>query len=76
MLLYLTGLLAFVFRSGRAKRDDLAQTCEAICLAYLAQLVGGPVFSGVTGALFWLCMGPDDQCGPVARSAEGCAPQR
>ena len=57
ILLYGAGVLAFVLRRARARNDDLARVCEAICLAYLVQLVGGPVFTSVTGALFWICAG-------------------
>lgn len=57
LALYLLGIVTFVFRKNRARNDDLACAAEAICFAFLVQLVGGPVFSGVTGAIFWLCLG-------------------
>ena len=57
VVLYFIGLIAWVLRRNRAKGDDLARTCEAICIAFLLQLVGGPVFNGITGFMFWMAMG-------------------
>lgn len=56
--LYGAGIAIFL----SAKRDDgeddsFARAMRAICIAYLVQLIGGQIFVGVTGAVFWLCLG-------------------
>ena len=62
-LLYAAGILSFLFTRvecgplGTSDEDRFPRAMQAICIAYLAQLVGGQVFVGVTGAIFWMCLG-------------------
>jgi hypothetical protein len=37
--------------------DRLPNALKAVCIAYAAQLIGGMIFVGSTGAIFWLCLG-------------------
>jgi len=69
--LFLIGIVVFFFspaRKGmvpiteldgkiRLVDDRMPMAMKALCIAYPAQLVGGQVFVGVTGAMFWMAMG-------------------
>jgi hypothetical protein len=39
------------------EEDRMPVAMKSICIAYLAQLIGGMVFIGVIGAFFWICLG-------------------
>jgi hypothetical protein len=71
-VLYIAGVLIFFFTPIAAgsivvaratgivvepQEDRLPAAMKSICIAYCAQLVGGQVFVGVTGAIFWMSLG-------------------
>jgi hypothetical protein len=51
--LYTFGILSFLL-SKRRSPDIFPKVTKAICITYLSQLIGGIVFVGVTGAMFWM----------------------
>jgi hypothetical protein len=56
-VLYLAGVVIFLFTKQTTADDKFPWVMKAICIAYLAQLVGGIMFVNVTGAMFWMCYG-------------------
>jgi hypothetical protein len=39
------------------EEDRMPLATKSLCIAYLAQLVGGLIFVSVTGMIFWMCLG-------------------
>jgi hypothetical protein len=58
---FLSGVVAFLSKLGKrhvlVHPDEFQLACRAICIALLLQLIGGNIFTGVIGAMFWLCAG-------------------
>ncbi len=58
-VLFGAGMLSLFLQRGRAfeKQDEFLSVCKAAMIAILAQVVGGNVFVGITGALLWMLAG-------------------
>lgn len=57
-LLFAAGVLSLFFRkTPGAERDEFRQVAKAIMIAILVQIIGGNVFIGVNGILFWMSVG-------------------
>jgi hypothetical protein len=58
---FLTGVVLFLWHtrknSSSENLDEFQIACRAICIALLMQMVGGNVFTGVLGAMFWIFAG-------------------
>lgn len=57
-LLYLVGVTVFMFQSRAPDNSDIfIIACRAACFASIAQYIGGNVFIGLGGTMFWICGG-------------------
>jgi len=59
---FLVGIVLFLLQtrkhaSSSNTLDEFQIACRAICIALLMQTVGGNVFTGVLGAMFWIFAG-------------------
>jgi hypothetical protein len=56
--LFAAGVLSLLLRkTPGAERDEFSQAARAITIAILVQIIGGNVFIGVNGILFWMSVG-------------------
>jgi hypothetical protein len=57
--LFMAGILCIFVRRARlsAKRDEFTVVARAGMIAIIAQLIGGNIFVGVSGAMFWIYAG-------------------
>ena len=75
-LLLLAGTaLLFLMRQGPrgSGRDEFSNAAMAVMIALLAQLVGGNIFVGVNGAMFWMFAGTFLAAGRYQRAREQVA---
>ncbi len=57
-LLFVAGILSLFFRkTPPGERDEFSEVGKAIMIAILVQVIGGNVFIGVNGILFWMSVG-------------------
>jgi len=57
-LLFAVGILSlFVGKKPRSERDEFSEMGKAVMIAILVQVIGGNVFIGVNGILFWMSVG-------------------
>jgi hypothetical protein len=57
-LLFAAGLLSLCLRkTPAAQGDEFCQAARAITIAILVQVIGGNVFIGINGVLFWMSIG-------------------
>ena len=57
-VLFAAGVLSLLLRkTPGAERDEFSQAARAITIAILVQIIGGNVFIGVNGILFWMSAG-------------------
>ncbi len=77
-VLFAGGILSLLFpRTRRQERDEFGEVGKAIMIAILVQIIGGNVFIGVNGILFWMSVGICLAAGKshAERSARFCAAQ-
>ncbi len=58
-LLFAAGAASLLLKDGAGNKqpDPFLVVCRAVIIAFFAQLIGGNIFIGINGALFWLFAG-------------------